>query len=82
VEGEYLIEVHGYASSAYALDIDTSGVGGGGSRKAQSLPMMHGTLASAKPLPPHPLVVTRPGQADWPVEPKRRVYLPIILRQH
>ena len=82
VEGEYLIEVHGYASSVYALEIDSSGVGGGGLRKAQGLPMMRGSLASAKPLPPHPLVVTRPGQADWPVAPKWRVYLPVILRQH
>ena len=82
VEGEYLIEVHGYASSEYTLDIATSGDGGGSGGQAMTAARTVGGLASvaSKLLPAHPLVATTPGQAETPdAGPQQHVYLPLVL---
>ena len=82
VEGEYLIEVHGYASSEYTLDIATVGDGGGGGEQGMTAARTVGGLASvaSKPLPAQPLVATTPGQAETPdAGPQRHVYLPLVL---
>ena len=85
VEGEYTIEVHGYASSEYTLDITTSGDGGGGGAQGMAVTQTVGELTSAasKPLPSQPLVTTKPGGAETPgEEPKQRIYLPLVVRGH
>ena len=82
VEGEYTIEVHGYASSEYTLDIATVGDGGGGGEQGMTAARTVGGLASvaSKPLPAQPLVATTPGQAETPdAGPQRHVYLPLVL---
>jgi len=83
VEGAYLIEVHGYASSEYTLDIAT--VGDSGGRGAQGMTVTQTveelTSAASKPLPSQPLVTTKPGEAETPdEEPKQRIYLPLVVR--
>ena len=85
VEGEYTIEVHGYASSEYTLDIATSGDGGGGGAQGMTVTQTVGELTSAasKPLPSQPLVATKPGGAETPgEEPNQRIYLPLVVRGH
>jgi hypothetical protein len=85
IEGEYLIEVHGYASSIYGLNIATLGpaTGQGWLQRATTQPAGVASLASNKPLPAYPLVTTRPGQTEQPNEEIRQfVYLPLVLRRH
>jgi hypothetical protein len=84
VEGEYLIEVHGYASSQYTLDIATSGAGGGAVQQSVASVQMADAFApsASKPVPSHPLVSTRPGGAPPSEQPKHHIYLPLIIKNH
>jgi len=85
LEGEYLIEVHGYASATFTLDVVPSGSGGGLQASAGDRPLVVDLLAysmaSNKPLPPRPLVTTYPGEAQPPSEqPDTRIFLPIVRK--
>jgi len=85
VEGEYLIEVHGYGdSSQYTLNINTGGSGSVASapRDIESGRTMYKPLVvSSKPLPSHPLITTKPGAIETPNgNPKRYIYLPLVMR--
>lgn len=84
VEGEYLIEVHGYASSVFTLDIATGGIGGDGSaqRTTAARSTASPVVAASKPLPVHPLVTTQPGGTPPSEEPRHYIYLPLVLRNH
>ncbi len=81
VEGEYLIEVHGYTDSRYTLDISTDE--GDLMDEAQTV---KGSSKStnqvlSKPLPAQPLVTTKPNNM-LNEEPKIKIYLPIVLNEH
>jgi len=67
VEGEYLIEVHGYQSSQFNLDLSTGSLG-----MLQPSSPLSSKLRPliAKPLPPHPLVVNMPYSATPAEQPK------------
>jgi PKD repeat protein len=77
VEGEYLIEVHGYLSSQFTLDISTGGVAGL-ALFAVPIGPLHPT--TFKPLPSQPLTMSRPGGAAPIDQPRQYVYLPLIRR--
>lgn len=80
VDGEYLIEVHGYTNAAYTLDIT-----GSNSAPAQQsrfdFTMSNFALAvTGKSLPAKPLMVTQPGTAQQPEgEPQFQLFLPFVI---
>ncbi len=82
IEGEYVIEVHGYLSSQYQLDIATSDAGGVKKveKSARTHQSMIGQAALIKPLPQRPLVTTRPGSTQPTEQPRHFVYLPLLQR--
>ncbi len=82
LEGEYLIEVHGYTSAQYSLDIATGNVGSSNLIQWSSLsrPMHRPAIVMSKPVPSHPLVTTKPGDALPTEQPKHYNYLPLVCR--
>ena len=85
VEGEYLIEVHGYASASFTLDIAVSSGGGGQQAKSKAqLPIANLPAiitAINKPLPSQPLMTSHPGGTQMPGEQIiRKIYLPLMSK--
>jgi subtilisin family serine protease/PKD repeat protein/N-acetylneuraminic acid mutarotase len=82
IEGEYLIEVHGYTSANFSISFGTQDipliVRSGGMEEIASASVN----GSEKPLPTRPLVYTLPGERDVPVgQFNRQLFLPLLIRK-
>ena len=82
VGGEYLIEVHGYTSAGYTLDITRSNSAPVQQSKDNITSSSFALAITSKSLPAKPLMVTRPGTAQQPEgEPQFQLFLHFVINR-